>query len=201
MDDAWDFQVIPFQSLLHQGISLLNAFPDTQVGRDTFVSIPSSSGHQFTGMIDPRDTRTSGDVSIPSSSGHQFTAAILMIARAGWARSFQSLLHQGISLLGYGPVSKQGGRGKVSIPSSSGHQFTGMPLPTRSRKGISVSIPSSSGHQFTGRRLSGGNNREMKTVSIPSSSGHQFTGRQGPAIPWPPGKYGFNPFFIRASVY
>ena len=63
-------------------------------------------------------------VSIPSSSGHQFTAARApRLARHGTAR-FQSLLHQGISLLqrplGHEPLQPV----HVSIPSSSGHQFT-----------------------------------------------------------------------------
>ena len=138
------------------------------------VSIPSSSGHQFTAWrpavasrrrgtgfnpffirasvycaARPRTGMTSGLVSIPSSSGHQFTALLLGVAVAD--------------------------AGVVSIPSSSGHQFTGKERQQAARREAAVSIPSSSGHQFTGywdRTIS---TCGLLTVSIPSSSGHQFT--------------------------
>ena len=87
----------------------------------------------------------------------------------------------------------------VSIPSSSGHQFTAFRSWFATRAGICVSIPSSSGHQFT--EAPGGAFRGLfYAVSIPSSSGHQFTEW------WKSGSdvdefESFNPFFIRASVY
>ena len=88
-----------------------------------------------------------------------------------------------------------------------------------------VSIPSSSGHQFTGFKRDVGRNPIIRTVSIPSSSGHQFTDTAFIRLFAP--KVGFqsllhqgisllsseegevkvakhlsfNPFFIRASVY
>ena len=88
-----------FQSLLHQGISLLHVRWPGATARRAGVSIPSSSGHQFTvrhleEAMDP--SRYS--VSIPSSSGHQFTEPCAMLPSSP-SRAFQSLLHQGISLL------------------------------------------------------------------------------------------------------
>ena len=89
-----------FQSLLHQGISLL----------ETITKIPQDP-------INPI-------VSIPSSSGHQFTVSTglewFMLRMDG----FQSLLHQGISLLECAQNSDDYMGTVVSIPSSSGHQFT-----------------------------------------------------------------------------
>ena len=113
-------------------------------------------------------------VSIPSSSGHQFTEGEDGIV-SQVLKAFQSLLHQGISLLSF-----------LSIPSHSGIKFM-------------VSIPSSSGHQFTG--INGTDfNPDFRAVSIPSSSGHQFTARRR-IRPGPATRPCFNPFFIRASVY
>ena len=117
-----------FQSLLHQGISLLRrrrTLPD----------------------------RSCPEVSIPSSSGHQFTASFPSKIAISEIPAFQSLLHQGISLLvsalhaveelrhgGFNPFFIRASvywtataccarpvRRCVSIPSSSGHQFTGRP--------------------------------------------------------------------------
>ena len=70
MSTCW----FPFQSLLHQGISLLYNDGDGNANSQQEVSIPSSSGHQFTGG---RSVRTCG----------------------AYDARFQSLLHQGISLL------------------------------------------------------------------------------------------------------
>ena len=63
------------------------------------VSIPSSSGHQFTGRTSPAGAAMANCVSIPSSSGHQFTGMQVITVVAGRILAFQSLLHQGISLL------------------------------------------------------------------------------------------------------
>ena len=70
-----------------------------------------------------------------------------------------------------------------------------------SRRFKNVSIPSSSGHQFTGIRITLIRCSPMRMVSIPSSSGHQFTAIR--IIIYLPfmAFTGFNPFFIRASVY
>ena len=114
-----------FQSLLHQGISLLHKTPRVARDRAPPVSIPSSSGHQFTAKPRPNPRAVNPaqfqsllhqgisllrgqarlnlyqpkQVSIPSSSGHQFTACGQPDCRhVGWL-AFQSLLHQGISLL------------------------------------------------------------------------------------------------------
>ena len=63
------------------------------------VSIPSSSGHQFTAMGREVNGRRVARVSIPSSSGHQFTVRSTTILKFAVMAEFQSLLHQGISLL------------------------------------------------------------------------------------------------------
>ena len=89
-----------FQSLLHQGISLLMDSIYKSSLTSCSVSIPSSSGHQFTGsgMAHPSLLRII-PVSIPSSSGHQFTVDLRYWFLARLLAAFQSLLHQGISLL------------------------------------------------------------------------------------------------------
>ena len=165
-----------FQSLLHQGISLLVAVM-AGVGMfcEKFVSIPSSSGHQFTasrprigtapgrGRFNPFFIRASvywKNITDPTMSISSFP--------------FQSLLHQGISLLDFS-ATLVGSNASVSIPSSSGHQFTAARPRRRRRPLPGVSIPSSSGHQFTDIAL-------FKACC----AAHD---------------YGFNPFFIRASVY
>ncbi len=172
-----------FQSLLHQGISLLVKLLTLNSTPSRIVSIPSSSGHQFTVRkmtvakdvqqfsFNPFFIRASvywfvflglflcpfDTVSIPSSSGHQFTASNNVVYNATF------------------PV--------VSIPSSSGHQFTvHVLLATGINPGF-VSIPSSSGHQFTATRPAATLYFPLP-VSIPSSSGHQFTARmQTPPSP------------------
>ena len=140
-----------FQSLLHQGISLLIDSQRCLRTSNVSVSIPSSSGHQFT-ELPPGNYGIVGMkfVSIPSSSGHQFTA---FLAGSEYRERivFQSLLHQGISLLRirrslFGSWKPR----SVSIPSSSGHQFTAHWPSRQERECYAVSIPSSSGHQFTG---------------------------------------------------
>ena len=171
-------KAVEFQSLLHQGISLLEIVSHEKMGPIIRVSIPSSSGHQFTELFSgfllnrficsfqsllhqgisllasgaaTSLTWKSGSVSIPSSSGHQFTAGrpcssawrqtsggfnpffirASVYCRATTGRgdapgspSFQSLLHQGISLLRWSDCDESADAAAVSIPSSSGHQFT-----------------------------------------------------------------------------
>ena len=66
-----------FQSLLHQGISLLVGNLRIDPPAPESVSIPSSSGHQFTDKRDNASLLMAFEkVSIPSSSGHQFTALL-----------------------------------------------------------------------------------------------------------------------------
>ena len=114
-----------FQSLLHQGISLLHCDGASNRMLPAEVSIPSSSGHQFTAPMhqaeethdlfrfNPFFIRASvycsrgwpghplrlERVSIPSSSGHQFTEYHMQDGSWFIWNPFQSLLHQGISLL------------------------------------------------------------------------------------------------------
>ena len=94
-----------FQSLLHQGISLLKLKGRAREYGLLSVSIPSSSGHQFT--VKARNSPTSG-------LGVGFNpffirASVYCCAFCGFTarnccRSFQSLLHQGISLLNNTPA-------------------------------------------------------------------------------------------------
>ena len=164
------------------------------------------------------------DVSIPSSSGHQFTgraaAPVLRLARPRFnpffirasvycgasctapvccGATFQSLLHQGISLLIRHRRDMPAGRhcGFQSLLHQ-GISLLKAPVAGRRPRRLGVSIPSSSGHQFTASGV-GGLAGGAKSVSIPSSSGHQFTGRHCPS--GRRRRRGFNPFFIRASVY
>ena len=167
--------MLGFQSLLHQGISLL-------------------------AVLNPLLAWTGGTVSIPSSSGHQFTVGRLVYSRGVFVVVFQSLLHQGISLLRYKEMLASPPEIGVSIPSSSGHQFTdgacrvlqhGMCIcfnPFFIRASVYCFSPPAPSAM------------PLITVSIPSSSGHQFTAinlwRSGMTT-----ACSFNPFFIRASVY
>ena len=166
-----------FQSLLHQGISLLrhagrswrmpalrfNPFfirasvywrppAPTTSRRASAVSIPSSSGHQFTAFpsiflwqdkqtdsFNPffirasvyclSSTWTYNEIlnAIPFQSLLHQGISLLDSSKAvirAWPGTFQSLLHQGISLLNMTKVESQTESDNVSIPSSSGHQFT-----------------------------------------------------------------------------
>ena len=89
-----------FQSLLHQGISLLH-IPDCVL--HALVQMFQSLLHQGISLLASlRQSRThfrSPGVSIPSSSGHQFTGSRNRTVHATAKKKFQSLLHQGISLL------------------------------------------------------------------------------------------------------
>ncbi len=114
-------------------------------------------------------------------------------------KPFQSLLHQGISLLHAWNCDAHSPCLAVSIPSSSGHQFTGSRTQDVKFSRIAVSIPSSSGHQFTGIADAHG--------TSPANSGFNpffirasvYCPKQPPSpAPW---LLRFNPFFIRASVY
>ena len=148
----------------------------------------------------PGAERLARNVSIPSSSGHQFTARPVPRRIFRPYDRFQSLLHQGISLL-IAPDAVPPNVMLISfnpffIRASVYWQALTKPPRIAIR---SVSIPSSSGHQFTAR-ICRRDAMSRVTVSIPSSSGHQFTGvlaRAGLLA----GIEGFNPFFIRASVY
>ena len=141
------------------------------------VSIPSSSGHQFTGFsLWNAGTR----LPVPFQSLlHQGISLLtrIRVRYCAYTDPFQSLLHQGISLLvDCGSSPRRTPWPSVSIPSSSGHQFTVF---------WSINSPQSGCPHF---------------VSIPSSSGHQFTAKAA-CNARPRRRRRFNPFFIRASVY
>ncbi len=163
-----------FQSLLHQGISLLAALEAKRRKNSRRVSIPSSSGHQFTARRSQkcrRDVCTCFNPFFIRASVYCHPAGLRASGQAG---GFQSLLHQGISLL-VSPIAPSSiSIEQVSIPSSSGHQFTARPASALGASPDPVSIPSSSGHQFTAWNEVI-NELLDQGVSIPSSSGHQFT--------------------------
>ena len=193
---------LAFQSLLHQGISLLGAGPD---------GCPGSSPPAFQSLL---------------HQGISLLASASSAAGRGGRGRFQSLLHQGISLLAVqSGLSRAAVVPTVSIPSSSGHQFTGyqphlVPVPERWSFNpffirASVYCPATWScalraqvafqsllHQGISllqvKKREG--RRRRAAVSIPSSSGHQFT-VQVFRTEFRRGDYGFNPFFIRASVY
>ena len=140
-----------FQSLLHQGISLLPPYPNAS---PMAFRVFQSLLHQGISLLrlnpcDPACTICG---------------------------AFQSLLHQGISLLRLAVPACPSSLRPVSIPSSSGHQFTEQVVWLYGIYAVAVSIPSSSGHQFTAC-LSAIRASKSIIVSIPSSSGHQFTGQ------------------------
>ena len=188
-----------FQSLLHQGISLLETDTVVLTVSPRGVSIPSSSGHQFTGPRLGNETRGGNPVSIPSSSGHQFTVGAYSTKTCARSSGFNPFFIRASVYWLENHSALPSTAGYVSIPSSSGHQFTESPRRHPGCRRGRVSIPSSSGHQFTGVRFAKVR-LVARSVSIPSSSGHQFTVQRHSGVSWCP-VIRFNPFFIRASVY
>ena len=166
-----------------------------------------------------------GNVSIPSSSGHQFTG-MQTAENAPRVEQFQSLLHQGISLLARPP-----GRGRLRIPAFQSLLHQGISLLDGVAWDVTValrivSIPSSSGHQFTGILPVGpvaGRRAEFQSLlhqgisllNTPSSRRSRIKAwrfqsllHQGISLLIETDymiresvRVGFNPFFIRASVY
>ena len=162
------------------------------------VSIPSSSGHQFTANRLLRSAATSrSPVSIPSSSGHQFTGWLRRSSYKQQQPGFQSLLHQGISLLESEPLP-EGDVSDCFNPFFIRASVYWTETRRRSLPLIWVSIPSSSGHQFT-----------VGTVKLAWWSVMRFQSllHQGISLlniwgePINRRVHRFNPFFIRASVY
>ena len=115
------------------------------------VSIPSSSGHQFTGKLQNANPDFAEQF---QSLLHQGISLLLTSRRATPASScmFQSLLHQGISLLvafeDVGTLLRHGRFNPFFIRASVYCSFAKKFIRTLARI---VSIPSSSGHQFTDR--------------------------------------------------
>ena len=142
-----------FQSLLHQGISLL------------------------LGAFIPHDT-TLLAVSIPSSSGHQFTGYYVPTVECKPHRCFNPFfIRASVYCSTGGPRSRAGRRtGFNPFFIRASVYWVDLLILFTEIRWLAVSIPSSSGHQFTGlrpKRLS----VVLSAVSIPSSSGHQFTER------------------------
>ena len=141
-----------FQSLLHQGISLLQEATEQEFELHVQVSIPSSSGHQFTG-----NSLAGGWIPALGGFNPFFIRASVYWLRAMQSPArhmpllFQSLLHQGISLLAYiGPLSLPENARFQSLLHQ-GISLLGVRTPAKRAGTETVSIPSSSGHQFTAR--------------------------------------------------
>ncbi len=165
-----------FQSLLHQGISLLGR-PD--------VSRRAGDYRSF----NPFFIRAS------------VYCAINRFTKGDKLMPFQSLLHQGISLLPALAERLGADVAAVSIPSSSGHQFTGggyLADAVHVGKRFNPFFIRASVYCAPGRPTAPSCS---PPVSIPSSSGHQFTARSRRRALPSDTRRGFNPFFIRASVY
>ncbi len=168
----WTIEVT-FQSLLHQGISLLGfggvaGFAEAGGFNPFFIR-----ASVYCGKVYKQGKKPPRGVSIPSSSGHQFTGRDGG-AQAGEPRQFQSLLHQGISLLVF---VQDGDRGR-SAPWFQSLLHQGISLldfQSLILQPVSALFQSLL-HQ--GISLLGAGHRHVKR-----------NGRR------------FNPFFIRASVY
>ena len=165
----------PFQSLLHQGISLLDTHDGPSRRRGARVSIPSSSGHQFTGRRTQQARRKWRGRFNPFFIRASVYWATSPKRAASSRPSFQSLLHQGISLLVacFGNVHlRQSLRFNPFFIRASVY-WTGLPL-----------------------RKSPGSPRFQSLL-------HQGISLLGAVLPagWRIDTARFNPFFIRASVY
>ncbi len=165
-----------FQSLLHQGISLLNRIRQLFTEDWGLVSIPSSSGHQFTDRRIMRKRRwldgfnpffIRASVYCPETVS-PVDARMIM---------FQSLLHQGISLLFQ--LHFQFGNAALGLFQSLLHQGISLLQSVLSRSAASALRFQSLLHQGISLLLlwRPRSRQAMIFVSIPSSSGHQFTGR------------------------
>ena len=113
-----------FQSLLHQGISLLSLFGC--LGASALVAFQSLL-HQGISLLKTEGLTRDAAYKRFQSLLHQGISLLgpQGPAGGGGGNGFQSLLHQGISLLRNGRSAGTGRNSRVSIPSSSGHQFTG----------------------------------------------------------------------------
>ena len=189
-----------FQSLLHQGISLLYTSTLRQKGGSVFVSIPSSSGHQFTVLHSLWFRAWHAAVSIPSSSGHQFTELGFPACRALSIR-FQSLLHQGISLLmalgadasvEWSNLFQSLLHQDISLLADQGIDVEGTPVVFQSllHQGISLLKAMRNAAQ---QPLAWFQSLLHQGISLLDIAEEEFQSMMS--------AYCFNPFFIRASVY
>ena len=164
-----------FQSLLHQGISLLGTAHQSAAER---VVLFQSLLHQGISLLEYQKGTVLADgrvsVSIPSSSGHQFTEGVIRANSFTRLSGFQSLLHQGISLLLSLFIRIGVARSAVSIPSSSGHQFTVCSV-FFLRVGRGASFNPFFIRASVYCEPEDADIKWQDLVSIPSSSGHQFT--------------------------
>ena len=164
-----------------------------------FVSIPSSSGHQFTGR---REGVSNGLHVVRFQSLLHQGISLLTASRPGvglLSVAFQSLLHQGISLLANGCQPPIGMRKTFQSLLHQGISLLddgGQPV----KADFSVSIPSSSGHQFTGTRWVRSTGSGLSAFQSLLHQGISLLIKNRSST-GSPSIIGFNPFFIRASVY
>ena len=188
-----------FQSLLHQGISLLDVETARQI-----AACHCFNPFFIRASVYCRGLRHPGQLPHRGFNPFFIRASVYWVpstAAKFWVwKEFQSLLHQGISLLGV----------YIDFP---GIFFNRRFNPFFIRASVywrtAIRFPACKGQKcfnpFFIRasvycKCLVNQLRSDKCVSIPSSSGHQFTGFQEPLVAQknPPS---FNPFFIRASVY
>ena len=195
-----ELQCVAFQSLLHQGISLLGSIG--KWAAPTSASMFQSLLHQGISLLSSKATAWRSCrawVSIPSSSGHQFTEGHRWRPNHISA-PFQSLLHQGISLL----ASERRCVCRAAMRSFNPFFIRASVYCdeqdrrflwkyTRFQSLLHQGISLLAGTLFYSRS-------SHVVVSIPSSSGHQFTASSA-ASASSSTMIRFNPFFIRASVY
>ena len=164
-----------FQSLLHQGISLLPTPTSSACVPNSCVSIPSSSGHQFT----ETPMRTMKPSRAGSFNPFFIRASVYCPPRAGiecpCRRGFNPFF---IRASVYWKTIRGSGAGAITCGFNPffirASVYCGATR-TSAARGVDVSIPSSSGHQFTGDPASRHPRHNLRRC--------------------------FNPFFIRASVY
>ena len=164
-----------FQSLLHQGISLLiqEQLLHCFINRSLFQSLL----HQGISLLDEAALWPRG----ANGCFNPFfiRASVYCVPLTNEQRHkvlpFQSLLHQGISLLRLGGHRSLVAQDAVSIPSSSGHQFTDRGIERRQQNACAL---------FQSLLHQG--------ISLLASRHYASAGAYC---------FRFNPFFIRASVY
>ena len=188
------------------------------------VSIPSSSGHQFTDKESESLAVTDERVSIPSSSGHQFTelykrfwtmqerlsfnpffirASVYWISCQKIWRDYRRRFNP--FFIRASVYCRSTGRSAATTAPCFNPFFIRASVYWRQQPEnciwiwCKVSIPSSSGHQFTAflwTRTRFSSNWRFNPFFIRASV--YWSKRTACAVAT---KYGFNPFFIRASVY
>ena len=164
------------------------------------VSIPSSSGHQFTGRhgaIPVRRVRAGFNPFFIRASVYW---VMPLSIKSRLVRQFQSLLHQGISLLASSVLMRRWTSCLFQSLLHQGISLLGLPLCSCMQVYTMFQSLLHQGISLLFASPCRGCGADSFKVSIPSSSGHQFTDSNVALIELERER-SFNPFFIRASVY